>query len=732
MAKNLVIVESPSKAKTIGKFLGSNYKVKASVGHLRDLPKSKLGISIEEDFEPNYITIRGKGDIIKELKKEASKATNVFLATDPDREGEAISWHLSHILKLDPNKNNRIEFNEITKQAITKAKKTPRKINGDLVDAQQARRVLDRLVGYQISPLLWRKIEKGLSAGRVQSVAVKLIYDRENEIKAFIPEEYWTIDGDFGSSESLTAKLIGQLVQSNVKRIKIKNEEEANEILSILKQYSEGQIEKITNKTFKKAPLPPYTTSSLQQDASRQLNFSTKKTMMIAQQLYEGIDIEGEGTTGLVTYIRTDSIRVSEESRTEGSKFIQEQFGEQYLELNRTFKRKKKSEGQDAHEAIRPTSVWMEPEKIKGSLSNDQYRLYKLIWSRFVASLMASAGFENIGITISVGEYAFRFTGKRLLFEGFMKVIPVKEKLIVFPELKEGSKIKLNQLHEKQNFTNPPPRYNEASLVKTMEDLGIGRPSTYSPTVTTILNRGYVEKIEGQFYITEIGIIVTELLIEHFGKFINEAFTAELEDQLDKVENGEVEWKDLIRHFYKDFEVALSEADQKIEKIEFEEEVTDIICEKCGANMIVKKGRFGKFLACPNYPECKNTMPYNEESKSVIESDEVCEKCGTNMVVKKGRFGEFLACPNYPECKNTKQIVKNTGVKCPKCGGDVVEKRTKKGRRFYGCSNYPSCDFTSWTEPVAEKCDTCGSLQVLKKSPKGEDVTCTNEDCKKK
>ncbi len=703
MAKNLVIVESPSKAKTIGKFLGSNYKVKASVGHIRDLPKSKLGIDIENQFEPNYITIRGKGTVIKELKKEAKKANKVFLATDPDREGEAISWHLAHILGLNTDEPIRIEFNEITKNAITNAKKKPRSINMDLVDAQQARRVLDRLVGYQISPLLWRKVERGLSAGRVQSVAVKIIYDREKEIREFKPEEYWTIDGDFDHGEIISARMMGKIVDGKMKRIKIATQEESEAILSILKSYEDGKIQKITNKKFKKNPLPPFTTSSLQQEASRKLNFSTKKTMMIAQQLYEGVDIQGEGTTGLVTYIRTDSVRISEESRQEGTQFILDQLGKDYLHANRTFKTKKKADGQDAHEAIRPTSALREPEKIKNSLSNDQYRLYKLIWSRFMASLMMAAEFENIGITIQVDEYGFRYTGKRMLFDGFMKIMPVNEKVIIFPDLKEGQSLKIKNIDHKQNFTNPPPRYNEASLVKILEELGIGRPSTYSPTVTTILNRGYVEKIDGSFHMTDIGGLVTELLIEHFGDFINEQFTAELEEQLDDVESGNQKWKTIIEQFYTRFEKALKEADQKIEKIEVEDEPTDILCDKCGSHMVVKKGRFGKFLGCPNYPECKNTMPYNgKDSGPPAKSDVLCEHCHVNMIIKKGRYGDFLACPNYPECKNTKQIEKKLDFKCPECSGDIVEKRTKKGRRFFGCSQYPQCTFTTWQEPTKE------------------------------
>lgn len=731
MAKNLVIVESPSKAKTIGKFLGKNYKVKASVGHLRDLPKSKLGIDVEDDFNPNYITIRGKGDIIKELKKEAKKADKVYLATDPDREGEAISWHLAEILKLDPKENIRIVFNEITKNAVTNAKKNPRSINQDLVDAQQARRILDRLVGYKISPLLWRKIEKGLSAGRVQSVAVKLIYDREKEIEKFIPEEYWTIDGEFGDKKTLDAKFAGELNGNRVKKIAISNKEEADKLLDILRSKEFGVIEKITNKKSKKSPLPPFTTSSMQQDANRQLNFSTKKTMMIAQQLYEGVEIEEQGTTGLITYIRTDSFRISDEAKKEAAEYIEDSYGKEYVDIARIFKTKKKTDIQDAHEAIRPSTVYNHPDRIKESLTNDQYKLYRLIWKRFLASCMESAEFENLTILINVKGYAFRYSGKKKLFDGYMKILPSKDKIDEFPNLEEGKNINIKKILEKQNFTNPPAKYNEASLVKTMEELGIGRPSTYAPTVSTILNRGYVVKNEGVFNITDIGEIVTELLIEHFSSIINDKFTADLENKLDEVESGNFRWQKVIEGFYTEFDKALIAADKNIEKIEIEEEVTDIICEKCGTNMVIKKGRFGKFLACPNYPECKNTKPYDSETGEAKVSDVDCDKCGARMVIKKGRYGEFLACPNYPECKNTKQIEKTIDVKCPKCGGDVLEKRTKKGRKFYGCSNYPECDFTAWNEPVKDKCPICGGLQVKKKTKTGEIIVCTNDNCQK-
>ncbi len=735
MSKNLLIVESPSKARTIKKFLGSNYKVTASVGHLRDLPKSKLGIDIDNDFEPNYITIRGKGKVIKELKKEAKKADKIYLATDPDREGEAISWHIANILKLDENDKIRVEFNEITKDAIKNAVKSPRNIDFDLVNAQQARRLLDRLVGYKISPLLWKKIERGLSAGRVQSVAVKLICDREDEIEAFEPEEYWTLDGIFDKDLKLETKFKGKLEGKKVKKVKIDNEEKANELYEDITDGKKGKVYKVNKKNRNKRPYPPFITSTLQQDANRKLGFSTKKTMVIAQQLYEGIDLKNDGTVGLITYIRTDSYRVSDEAKSKTSKYIKQTFGEKYLYNKHKFGKNKKG-AQDAHECIRPTYIEKTPDEISNSLTSDQLKLYNLIWERFISSMMSSAKYESLSIDINIKNYIFRYNGKRLVFDGFTKVYSTNDNYVKLPDIKEEEILDLIKLIKEQHFTNPPPRFNEASLVKTMEELGIGRPSTYAPTISTILYRNYVQYEENKFMPTELGRLVTKVLVENFKNIINEKFTADFENKLDLVEEGSAEWKEIIREFYDTFSKTLKKAEENIEKIEKVEIETDIKCEKCGANMVVKKGRFGKFLACPNYPECKNTKPYDEENGEEAEekiSDEKCENCGANLVVKKGRYGEFLACPNYPECKFTKQITKSTGIKCPKCDdGEIVQKKSKKGRVFYGCSNYPDCDFVSWNKPIDKKCDECGSIMVQKNLKSGEKVVCSNKDCPKK
>ncbi len=735
MSKNLLIVESPSKARTIKKFLGSNYKVTASVGHLRDLPKSKLGIDIDNDFEPNYITIRGKGKVIKELKKEAKKADKIYLATDPDREGEAISWHIANILKLDENDKIRVEFNEITKNAIKKAVKSPRNIDFDLVNAQQARRLLDRLVGYKISPLLWKKIERGLSAGRVQSVAVKLICDREEEIEAFKPEEYWTLDGIFDKDLKLETKFKGKIEGKKVKKVKIDNEEKANKLYEDITDGKKGKVYKVNKKNRNKRPYPPFITSTLQQDANRKLGFSTKKTMVVAQQLYEGIDLKNAGTVGLITYIRTDSYRVSDEARNKTSDYIKQVFGEKYLYNKHKFGKNKKG-AQDAHECIRPTYIEKTPEEISNSLSSDQLKLYSLIWERFISSMMSSAKYESLSIDINIKDYIFRYNGKRLVFDGFTKVYSTNDNYVKLPDIKEEEVLDLIKLIKEQHFTNPPPRFNEASLVKTMEELGIGRPSTYAPTISTILYRNYVQYEENKFIPTDMGKLVTKVLVENFKNIINEKFTADFENKLDLVEEGSAEWKEIIREFYDTFSKTLKKAEENIEKIEKVEIETDIKCEKCGANMVVKKGRFGKFLACPNYPECKNTKPYDEENGEEAEekiSDEKCENCGANLVVKKGRYGEFLACPNYPKCKFTKQITKGTGIDCPKCeDGEIVQKKSKKGRVFYGCSNYPDCDFVSWNKPLDKKCDECGSIMVQKNLKSGEKVVCSNKDCPKK
>ncbi len=684
MAKSLVIVESPAKAKTIEKFLGkSHYTVKASVGHVRDLPKSQLGVDIENNFEPKYINIRGKGDVIKELKKEAKKAKKVYLATDPDREGEAISWHLSYILNIDEEEKCRIEFNEITKDAIKKAIKSPRNINLNLVDAQQARRVLDRLLGYQISPILWQKVRKGLSAGRVQSVTTKLICEREEEIKAFVPKEYWTIELIASNKEenNLTLKFYGK----DNEKIELENEEQVKEILKTI-ENGNLVVTKIESRSRRKSAPKPYTTSVLQQDAANKLNFTTKKTMMVAQELYEGIDVKGEGTVGLISYIRTDSKRISEEAREKAKGYIIESIGENYYKDHaKDSKGKKEKKVQDAHEAIRPTSVDRTPDSIKDSLSKEQYKLYNLIWRRFVASQMEDSVFDVLNVECKIEDLIFKATGSKLKFDGYTKIYNFTEREDkILPSLDEGEILKIQEYNPQQHFTSPPPRYTEASLVKTLEELGIGRPSTYAPTITTILNREYVEKDGASLVPTELGIIVTKILDENFQKFMEVDFTADMESQLDQIEEGNAEWKKVVEEFYSPLAEAIRVAIEKIEKVNMDEE-----------------------------------------------TDEICELCGSNMVIKYGRFGKFMACKNYPECKNTKPIVSKIGVKCPKCKeGDIIMRKSKKKKVFYGCSNYPDCDFVAWNKPVEEPCEVCGSYMYEKYSKSGTKIVCSNKECK--
>jgi len=679
--KILVIVESPSKAKTIGKYLGSHYKVIASVGHVRDLPKSKLGIDIENDFEPQYIAIRGKGDIIKELRKEAKKASKVYLATDPDREGEAISWHLAFLLGIDLDTPCRIVFNEITKTTIKDAIKHPRKIDLNLVDAQQARRVLDRLVGYQISPLLWRKVKKGLSAGRVQSAALKILCDREREIQTFDPKEYWTITAEFKKGKSFAAKL----TEYKNKKLTIENETQNHQILNELEKgkYIVGSL---TEKERIKKPYAPFTTSSMQQEASTKINFNTKKTMMIAQQLYEGVEIKGQGTVGLITYLRTDSVRISEDAKAAAAEFIKGHYGEQYLGNN--FYSNKKKDIQDAHEAIRPSNVHLIPEDIKDSLTNDQYKLYRLIWCRFLASQMTAAKFDNLAVEIVNGDYTFKTTGSKLIFDGYQRVYKTasdEEKDRILPALEIGEELDPTKVFGEQNFTQPPSRYTEASLVKELEDKNIGRPSTYAPTVGTLTERKYVKREKKTLIPTELGFLVTGMMEEYFKEIVDVNFTAEMEDKLDDVEIKDVEWKSIIREFYGPFEKELEYADQSIEKVVIEDQPTG----------------------------------------------ELCALCGKPMVLKAGRFGDFIACSGYPECKNTKPIVKSIGIPCPKCGKDILAKKSKRGKLFYGCSGYPECDQSFWYKPVDKKCPECGELLVEKKSKNGT-LACSNAECKYK
>ncbi len=725
---NLLIVESPAKAKTIGKFLGKNFTVKASVGHIRDLPKSKLGIDVENNFEPNYITIRGKGDVIKELKKEAKKAENIYLATDPDREGEAISWHLAKILNLDENKEIRIEFNEITKDAIKKASKNPRKINIDLVDAQQARRILDRLVGYNISPLLWKKIEKGLSAGRVQSVALKLVIDREREIMEFKPEEYWSLELEVKKQKKkFTAKYVGNYNNDKVNKVKIKNENDINEILNNLDKEKINVFKIDKTKSYSK-PSAPFTTSSLQQEANRRINFTAKKTMMVAQQLYEGVNIKGEGSIGLVTYIRTDSFRLSDEAIASAKEYISGNFGEKCF-LNRTYSKSKKSENkvQDAHEAIRPTSVFRNPELIKDSLTNDQYKLYNLIWKRFVASQMVDAEYDVTKVLLNNNNNIFEANGKVLVFDGYKAVYKYSDESEskLLPNVVAGEQLEIAKVLPEQHFTQPPARYTEASLIKDLEERGIGRPSTYAPTITTITSRDYIVKDKNYLIPTDMGFLVTEMMEKYFSNIVNEKFTAELENSLDEIASGKKEWHEVIKDFYCGFKTELDVAEKEMEEIEIKDEVSDVKCENCGAFMVIKKGRYGKFLACPNYPECKNTKPLNS-GEQAEETDEICENCGSKMLKRKGRYGEFLACSNYPDCKNTKPILKTIDVNCPLCGGKIAVKFSKAGRRFFGCTNYPDCKYMSWLEPTNQKCPDCGEMMVIKDNK----PTCINKNCK--
>lgn len=676
--KTLVIVESPSKAKTIGKYLGSSYKVVASVGHVRDLPKSKLGIDIENDFEPQYIAIRGKGDLIKELKKEAKQAGKIYLATDPDREGEAISWHLAFLLGIDPQTPCRIVFHEITKDAIKNAVKNPRPIDLKLVDAQQARRVLDRLVGYQISPLLWRKIRRGLSAGRVQSAALKIICDREKQIQDFVPKEYWNIGAVFQKEKKFTARL----AEYKGKKLVVENGQQAENVIADLKA-GQFTVESILKKERSRKPYAPFTTSSLQQDASNKLGFTTKKSMMVAQQLYEGVEVKGHGTVGLVTYIRTDSVRISDEAKAAARSYIQENFGQNYIG-NNVFSNKKK-DIQDAHEAIRPSNISMDPESIKDSLTKDQYNLYRLIWTRFLASQMAAAVFDSMQVGIRNGDYLLKASGSKLLFDGFQKVYNPnmdEDKDSFLPPLEEGEKLKAQKITSEQKFTEPPSRFTEASLVKDLEEKNIGRPSTYAPIIATLLERKYVLRQKKTLLPTDLGFLVTDMMEEYFKEIVDTGFTAEMEDKLDDVEVKDLDWKDIIRDFYGTLEKELKVADEAIEKVQIEEQITD----------------------------------------------EVCELCGKPMAIKSGRFGEFLACTGYPECKNTKAIVQTIDVKCPDCGGDIVVKRGKSGKVFYGCSNYPDCKKAFWYKPTNQKCPQCGSL-LLERKTKSSQLACSNDQC---
>lgn len=681
MSDYLVIVESPAKAKTIERYLGKNYTVKASMGHVRDLPRSQMGVDVENEFEPKYITIRGKGDVLKELRKAAKKAKKIYLAADPDREGEAIAWHLAHALKVDDTSDCRVVFNEITKDAIKDSFKEPRKIDMDLVDAQQARRILDRLVGYNISPLLWKKVRRGLSAGRVQSVAVKLILDREKEIKEFKPEEYWSIESTFLKEKEVFP---GKFYGKDGEKRELKNESDVNEIINTL-EGNKFSVDKVNKRERKRNPALPFTTSSLQQDAARKLNFRAKKTMMVAQQLYEGIDLgkKAGGITGLITYMRTDSTRISNTAIDEATTYIKDTYGDQYL--GKKAKKKQKEGAQDAHEAVRPTSAMRHPEQLTTKLNKDQLRLYTLIYERFLASQMAPAVMDTVTVHLLNNGVEFRATGSQVKFPGFMKVYvegtdeKKKEKDTFLPELEEGTTVEAKDITPNQHFTQPPPRYTEARLVATMEKLGIGRPSTYAPTIDTIQRRGYISMESKRFYPTEIGGIVTEMLEEYFPEIIDADFTATMESSLDTIEEGNIEWETVLGDFYGNFEKRLKKAEDEMAELEIKDEPAGIDCEKCGHGMVYKMGRFGKFLACSNFPECRNTKP----------------------------------------------ILKKIGVKCPTCKeGNVVERKSKKRRVFYGCDRYPECDFVSWDKPVKKPCPTCESFLVEKRTKKESKLLC--------
>ncbi|AJY76558.1 type I DNA topoisomerase [Paenibacillus beijingensis] len=682
MADSLVIVESPAKAKTIGKYLGSKFIVKASMGHIRDLPKSQIGVEVDKDFQPKYITIRGKGTVLKELKDASKKVKKVYLAADPDREGEAIAWHLAHYLELNEKDSCRVVFNEITKQAVKDAFKTPRKIDMDLVNAQQARRILDRLVGYKISPLLWKKVKKGLSAGRVQSVAVKLIMDRENEIDAFVPQEYWSITAALSKGASAFEAKFHAM---NGEKRELSSQQEVDVVLKAL----EGQtftVSEVREKERQRNPAAPFITSSLQQEAARKLGFRASKTMSVAQQLYEGVDLGKEGTAGLITYMRTDSTRISPVAQEEARTFIVEKYGPEFFPEEPRVYVKKNTNAQDAHEAIRPTSVQWEPDKVKEFLSRDQFRLYKLVWERFVASQMASAVLDTMTVDLSAGDVTFRASGSKVKFPGFMKVYVegnddgTTEEEKFLPALAAGDETKTVSVEPKQHFTQPPPRYTEARLVRTLEELGIGRPSTYAPTLETIQKRGYVAIEEKKFMPTELGELVIQLMEEFFPEILDAEFTAHMEGDLDHVEEGKEDWVKVLAQFYDSFEKRLEVAEEEMKEVELQDEV----------------------------------------------SDEICEKCGKPLVYKMGRFGKFLACSGFPDCRNTKPIVKDIGVTCPKCNeGKIIERRSKKGRIFYGCDQYPGCDYVSWDRPSGKPCPQCGTMLVVKRNKSGARLQCT-------
>jgi len=762
--KSLLIVESPAKVKTLSKFLGEDFTVKASIGHVKDLPKKELGVDVENNFKPTYVVIEGKGKVLKELKKAAKNVDMVFLGPDPDREGEAIAWHIAEELNGNSDRILRVEFNEITERAVTEAIKRPRRINMNLVNAQQARRVLDRLVGYKLSPLLWRKVRRGLSAGRVQSVALRLIVDREREIGAFKSEEYWSVTATFvGEGKDFDAKLF----QINGQKADIKNESEAKGIVEDLTDKT-FTVKKVDTKEKKRSPSPPFITSTLQQEASRKLRFGAKKTMLIAQRLYEGLEMGAEGSVGLITYMRTDSVRVAAEAQEEAKKFIIKEFGSNYVPQKPPLYKSKKT-AQEGHEAIRPTAVFRTPHSVKHYLTKDEYQLYNLIWNRFVASQMSVALLEQTSVDIAAKpvdvrgteKYIFRATGTVVEFPGFMALYTESIDEVtedakrpeevgidlsadrqdsyregMLPPVREEDILKPITILPKQHFTQPSPRYTEATLVKELEAKGIGRPSTYAAILSTIQERKYVEKSDGRFKSTELGIVVNDLLVERFSDVMDYNFTAKMESNLDKIEEGLFKWFEVVIDFYKPFDKDLLNAMKELGRVKPQDIPTDKICKKCGRPMVIKWGRHGRFIACSGFPECKNAKPLKEKSTEPIahsseliaQTGEKCEKCGSPMVLKSGRFGEFLACSKYPKCKTTKSL--SIGIKCPEDGGDIVERKTKKGKIFFSCSNYPECKFATWYKPVSKNCPKCGAgILVEKRTKKEEALVCLKKDC---
>ena len=744
---NLVIVESPSKATTIKGYLGSNYKVIASKGHVRDLPKSTLGVDIENNFEAHYINIRGKGDLIKEIKKEAKNANKVFLATDHDREGEAISWHLATTLGIPIEKTMRITFNEITKTAVKAAIKEPRQIDMELVNSQQARRILDRIVGYKLSPFLWKNVRSGLSAGRVQSVATRIIVERENEIRDFVPVEYWTIDAMLSDADSKCFSV--RFYGNDEGKIKLDCEADAMQVVNAIKN-AEFKVKSVKKAKRHKSPAPPFTTSTMQQEASRKLGFQSQRIMRIAQELYEGINVGSEngGVQGLITYMRTDSLRISADAQSAAKEYITEKYGEKYCpKTPRVYK--SKASAQDAHEAIRPSRPELEPQKIKKHLTNDQFKLYKLIWDRFMASQMESAVLETVTADFEASGYIFRTSGYNVEFRGYMALYEETEEEVLasdelreqkdirLPELTAGQKMECRGIDPSKHFSEPPPRYNEASLIQFLEEQGIGRPSTYTTIITTIIARNYVKKEGKSFVPTPIGELTNKLMMESFPDIVNYKFTAKMESELDSIEDGKNTMEGVLSKFWKGFDKELTAAQEKIKtsEIEIPAEETDFICEKCGSKMVVKNGRFGKFAACPNYPRCRNTKKLDEpkpqddngEEKKTVYADFKCEKCGSDVVQRIGKYGPFFACVKYPTCDFTKQKTKDIGVACPKCASKIVMKNGRNRSVFYSCERYPECDFSSWDMPVAEKCPDCGEPLFRKKGQPY--IICHNKEC---